>query len=484
MSGLASKPEKFDNTTEVDVWMEQLKIYFLVNGIKDEEMKKNLLLSFLDPQIFKSVVKGLQENKRTFQSITRFLDERYNKNDDYMDRISFFERKYSSSPDSFASEITAIFDRFNNDNLRDEILVAKFITAVSEDVQKELRLRRPSSLNQCVQIMNSLSTSGAVSCAAMKSRNDNNNIKPSNRNQVACYKCGSLEHLSNNPLCPAIGSKCSNCGKLGHYGKVCFSKTFNSGNQNFRTKNPRVGSIKTEISTLDYKCCPRSILCKTKRPEITITVYGTPCSVLVDTGSEVSVLSEADFVKLNNIRKLRPLNCINFSNADGSNLNMKGWITNNTVEFKNRVSDIDFMVGDIPKSIAGVDIISALKISIDYVDSDYGEQNSNCSKELKHCTDIFSLEAEIHLKSDAASSCIQKLRRLPFSVRGLVEEEIRNLLAKKVIEPIEFSPYVSPVVVVHKPNGKIRLCVDFRKINDLILIDQCQLTTAEEIFTR
>ena len=44
-----------------------------------------------------------------------------------------------------------------------------------------------------------------------------------NNSQQRCYKCGSSQHLSNNKSCPAIGRKCRNCSKIGHFQNVCQS---------------------------------------------------------------------------------------------------------------------------------------------------------------------------------------------------------------------------------------------------------------------
>jgi hypothetical protein len=46
-----------------------------------------------------------------------------------------------------------------------------------------------------------------------------------------------------------------------------------------------------------------------------------------------------------------------------------------------------------------------------------------------------------------------------------VRAHIEHLLSCGVIRPSK-SPFASPIVLVRKKNGKIRLCVDYRKLND------------------
>ena len=50
----------------------------------------------------------------------------------------------------------------------------------------------------------------------------------------------------------------------------------------------------------------------------------------------------------------------------------------------------------------------------------------------------------IRLKSDAPSTIITLVRRLPFTLEEPVEHELRKLLAADIIEPITTSSYISP----------------------------------------
>ena len=46
----------------------------------------------------------------------------------------------------------------------------------------------------------------------------------------------------------------------------------------------------------------------------------------------------------------------------------------------------------------------------------------------------------------------------------LLRDEVDALLEQDIIEECE-SAWASPVVLVPKPNGKVRLCVDYRRLN-------------------
>ncbi|KAK3722797.1 hypothetical protein QZH41_007484 [Actinostola sp. cb2023] len=76
----------------------------------------------------------------------------------------------------------------------------------------------------------------------------------------------------------------------------------------------------------------------------------------------------------------------------------------------------------------------------------------------------------------------QPIRRTPFSLRSKVEEKIKELIDMDIIEPVAGpTPWVNPVVVVPKPNGDIRLCIDMRRANEAILRERHPIPTVDEI---
>lgn len=73
----------------------------------------------------------------------------------------------------------------------------------------------------------------------------------------------------------------------------------------------------------------------------------------------------------------------------------------------------------------------------------------------------------------------QRYRRVPPSDYEAVKEHINQLLAAQVIRESS-SPYASPIVLVKKKDGSLRMCVDYRQLNNKTRKDAFPLPRIEE----
>jgi hypothetical protein len=55
--------------------------------------------------------------------------------------------------------------------------------------------------------------------------------------------------------------------------------------------------------------------------------------------------------------------------------------------------------------------------------------------------------------------------RLNPNYATMVKQDINKLLAIGFIKSIEEATWLSPIVIVSKKNGKLTICIDFRKLN-------------------
>ena len=79
---------------------------------------------------------------------------------------------------------------------------------------------------------------------------------------------------------------------------------------------------------------------------------------------------------------------------------------------------------------------------------------------------------KIHLDETARSFSIATPRRLPLRTKQKVQEELKRLEKENIIRPVKMpTDWCTSIVAVLKNNGKVRLCVDFTKLNEGVKIE-------------
>ena len=70
-----------------------------------------------------------------------------------------------------------------------------------------------------------------------------------------------------------------------------------------------------------------------------------------------------------------------------------------------------------------------------------------------------------------------------YSLKEAVRAEIDRLIDEDIIEP-SYSPYTSPILAIPKKSGKVRICLDAREINKVIVNDRTSPGEIEEILKK
>jgi hypothetical protein len=86
--------------------------------------------------------------------------------------------------------------------------------------------------------------------------------------------------------------------------------------------------------------------------------------------------------------------------------------------------------------------------------------------------------------SRKGQTILQKLRHINPKLDPLIQKELQNMVDAKIIAPIRYSSWMANLVVVCKKSGEIRLCVDFRNLNQLSLKDNYPLPNMEHLLQR
>ena len=98
-------------------------------------------------------------------------------------------------------------------------------------------------------------------------------------------------------------------------------------------------------------------------------------------------------------------------------------------------------------------------------------------------TGVGRLEGDVHLEIDQTAKPVQMApRRLPIPIKDEVKRELDEMCKNGIIEPVTHaSPWVSALLVVHKPNDKLRICIDPKYLNAALKRSVYMMPTIEDI---
>ena len=89
---------------------------------------------------------------------------------------------------------------------------------------------------------------------------------------------------------------------------------------------------------------------------------------------------------------------------------------------------------------------------------------------------------KIQLKENAVPYAIAVARRVPIPLREKVEAELKRMQEGNIIQEItEATDWCAGVVPVLKPNGKVRLCVDLKKLNQAVKRERYIIPTMDDV---
>ena len=232
-----------------------------------------------------------------------------------------------------------------------------------------------------------------------------------------------------------------------------------------------------------------------------LLVNNTIIPLKLDTGSDVNILSFNDFKTLKDQPKLLPTK-VKLTAYEGSEIPTKGecilrvHANSHSYYLKFIISpqDVTPILG--LKSCEKMGLIQRiLKISLkppqgpENVDTPTVKQ-PNGDPIFSDYADVFTglgdLPGQVHIQlTPNAIPRIDACRRIPFPLQQQVKDELDRMEQMKVIEKVERpTQWVNSMVVVPKPNGALRICMDPKNLNKSIMREHYKLPTREEVMSR
>ena len=328
-----------------------------------------------------------------------------------------------------------------------------------------------------------------------------------------CFNCGKEGHFAQSKTCPARGRKCNKCGKYGHYASCCKGgRSLKSGKQGTTQQREgrqqrhgkggqtnqvedrckQSGEDHTFAFTIEEQTCAMH---NSTEPVISVKIGGISRDVLIDSGSASNLISKDTLQELEyQMLKIELKPCTKRLYAyGGRELGVQGQFHSEVSVSKANVA-ANFIVVDSGRCLLGYSTATDLGIlrvdpmgtlgtgncnTVD--DTLLGELKAKYPSVFQGIGKLKDYRLKLHI-DPSVTPVVQKMRRVPFSIKDKVTTKVNELLEKDIIEKVEGpTVWVSPVVVAPKPSGDIRLCVDMRRANEAIIRERLPIPTIDEV---
>lgn len=358
------------------------------------------------------------------------------------------------------------------------------------------------------------------------------------RKAKICFGCGREGHFSGDKKCPARGRACRKCGVIGHFKVKCPQVQQRSGGElRSRTKVPdrkgatgggrRGGGNRGGDGGRRERGATRETNLVAGgsqggeppgfvqyRPEfafsveqssgrrtlsgglVTLVVGGVDVpDVLIDSGATCNVMGQQTWELL----KLKGIKCESrkaakelFAYGSTEPLPTLGTFTADVMLAGSNVCcRADFVVvkgnGRTLLGRETAEVLSLLRVGPSQANSvTSGQLESDIQERYK---DLFTgvgllrdYELKLHI-DESVKPVAQHVRRIPFGLREKVDKKLDELLELDIIEEVPEGPsgWISPLVVVPKGDGDVRVCVDMRRANEAIIRERHPIPTVEEL---
>lgn len=481
--------QKFENymlATERDMKPDKTKIAILLNLLGDEGAAIYNTFEYAEG-------KSAEKFDDVIKNFTEYCVPRRNV---VFERHKFFtcSQKEGQNIDAYVTELktlarTCEFESQEESLIRDRVVLGIHDSALQErllrepllTVKKAAEFIRASEISkqQLKTINDSTGGKNEIDAVKVKSTSNSNDL-------INCTKCGKSHKIRE---CPAFGKLCNICKLKNHFAAVCRMKN----KQNIYYRN---GAYSKSVNVLKRESVPEIYIDSITKNKVnenywceTIQVSGRNVNFKLDTGAEANILplyiyNELELDKICRMNKSR-LILIAYGN---NRLHSEGQINIKCSSRKCKNISLSFEVVNVDS-----DPILGLKacVKLDLVRRVHEIEFQTKDKIISAYEEVFQGLGEfpgkpyhIELKNDVPP-VINPPRRVPHALHEPLKSALDNLETRGIISQVnEPTDWVSSLVVVEKPNGKLRICLDPRNLNKAIKREHHIIPSSEEIISR
>lgn len=227
----------------------------------------------------------------------------------------------------------------------------------------------------------------------------------------------------------------------------------------------------------------------------------TTIPLLLDTGADATIINQ-ELLKKCKISKFEDSNA-NLRSATGDKIEVVGKIKNLEIELAGKKINAETIVTKQNPANYGIiganTILKNSQILCEIINNRVKNANNNIKEKkwirditqewvLAKYEDLFRTEINtktkclvgIHRIKTKGGPIVQRNYQVPRHWEVEIDNQVKDLLRCGVISPSK-SEWASRIIPIRKKNGEIRLCIDFRKINDITVRDNYPLPRIDEI---
>lgn len=507
----------------------KFQLYLLANDLdeKSDKLKVAILLSVIGDEAYEFLesINITSDNnpgcvKKIFHEIQQYYEPKGNV---IIEQFKFFRRYQEEGEvfDKFLRDIRNLAKRCEFGNLEENMVRIRLVLGVKDLGLQERLLRAPDlSLEKTIDHCKSAELAryqqhlltdnrGLVEEKNVQKIYGESNIqknwrKQSNAAQVEkpltpetdqynCKKCG-YKHRPRS--CPAYGKNCANCGRPNHFKIGCrvnnqhkvlnISEYYENNNVNSEPEHNLFDICSVIVSNVSEQCPnPNNVNGWFKN----ILINNYDVNFKLDTGSDIDILPLSLF---NNIKKNEIVEQINYKiQAYGGYVikfvgavEMNCLISSQNVKLRFVIVDDKIQNKCIP--ILGLDTCVKFglvgKIEVNSIKSnDVEKQLVREYKDVFEGLGSFPEEYDIKIRENS-EGWINPPRRVPESIRNELKKTLDIMTKDGVIVPVDRpGKWSSNIVIVEKPNKKLRICLDPLELNKVIIREHHLIPTMDEI---
>ena len=304
-----------------------------------------------------------------------------------------------------------------------------------------------------------------------------------------CGRCGNSHGNNLQSDCPAWGHMCYRCKGQNHFRKFCRAKTVHTIQVDSESEDDYfLGSLECEVG-----CVHRDDNCRAWF-EI-VQVAGANIRMKVDTGAETNSIPVKTWLKIVDRPNLTPSR-VTLRAFGGATVPHEG---SAQVKFSVNGHDANseiFVTSDKTVPILGLRTSAALGLvrpgcnatgtqSVDSVDRAQ-PINVDSLKEHPYC-DAFEGLGKFPgqysiTRTEGASGFVEPMHRVPHKLVEPLKSKLADMESQGVIEKVDYpTDFVNNLVITHKKNGSIRICLDPKHLNQQIRREHFPIPTFVDV---